>query len=167
MKELVINNGGRRLFNEDLNSLQDHLKAVQEIFKGESPFILSGIQYSLVSGTTYNISEGYVWLGNKIRYFSGANSVNVSTEQYINTADSTTSRLYEDNNRRLSLLLYRHLALPILLNNKKKRKKKQKISYWNEAKDRYYSTIKRKRKQSKRFSQKTGITLQPKIVSPL
>lgn len=103
MKELVINNGGRRLFNEDLNSLQDHLKAVQEIFKGESPFILSGIQYSLVSGTTYNISEGYVWLGNKIRYFSGANSVNVSTEQYINTADSTTSRLYEDNNQRTAL----------------------------------------------------------------
>ena len=103
MKELVINSGGRRLFNEDLNSLQDHLKSVQEIFKSEEPFILSGMQYSLVSGSTYDISEGYVWLGNKIRYFSGATNVNLSIEQYINTSDTTSSRLYEDNNQRIAL----------------------------------------------------------------
>ncbi len=61
MKENIYSAGGRPLFNEDLSAIEDHLKAVHNIFASEEPFVISGMQYSGTTTST-TISDGYVWL---------------------------------------------------------------------------------------------------------
>jgi hypothetical protein len=97
MKELVINAGGRRLYNEDLLNIQDHLISVHSLFASEEPFVLSGLQYTLVSGNVWNISSGVVWLGGKIRNAPAISNVSLDVPRFIITSDTQESRLYDDN----------------------------------------------------------------------
>lgn len=95
MIENIYSAGGRPLFNEDLSAIEDHLKAIQNIFASETPFIISGMQYSGTTAST-SITEGYVWLGSRIRYVS-AQTIDVSGGAYLESADQITSRTYENN----------------------------------------------------------------------
>jgi hypothetical protein len=95
MKEIVVNAGGRRLHNEDLIDMQEHLISLQNIFAGEEPFIISGITPTNTSGSEWSFSAGVLWIGGKIRLFS-SQTVDVSTNPFIITSDTTNSRLQED-----------------------------------------------------------------------
>ena len=53
--------------------------------------------------TPNKVQLEYVWLGGKLRYFAGATSIDLSTPQYINVSDSTSSRLYEDSVTRIAV----------------------------------------------------------------
>jgi microcystin-dependent protein len=103
MKELVFNTGGRKLFNDDLQSLQQLVKSFESMYAGEQPFVISGVTVTLVSGNTYNISSGHVWLGSRVRYFSGANNVDLSTAKFINVKDDNESREYNDTLSRVAV----------------------------------------------------------------
>ncbi|MEM6734467.1 MAG: tail fiber domain-containing protein [Bacteroidota bacterium] len=96
MVEIVLNTGGRRLLNEDLQALQDLSKSFESFYAGRDPFVISGVDLTNTSGTVYTISSGFVWLGNRIRVFAGANEVDLATDQYINAQDNSSSRLYTD-----------------------------------------------------------------------
>ena len=105
MREIVIDTGGRKLLNDDLEGIQDHILALQSIFVDEDPFILSGVNLSFgVNGI--NISNGYVWLGGKIRFFSGASDLNLRIDTYINVEDTDSRTLYGDGIIRTSKSFY-------------------------------------------------------------
>ena len=112
MNELQFSAGGRKFFNEDLVDLQDNLISMQSIFAGESPFILSGMEFTAVIGTVYAISEGYFWLNGKIRYFAPAGAIDVATLSYINVVDSDESTTYEDLVSKVSSTRYGYTHAP-------------------------------------------------------
>jgi hypothetical protein len=103
MREIILNAGGRFLFNEDIIDLQSHTAAMHNIFASETPFVISGMTFTEVATDTYDISAGYVWLGEKIRHYAGATSVDFSVDQFLNVADSTESRLYDDGITRTAI----------------------------------------------------------------
>lgn len=87
MKEYVAYTGGRYTYADDLLNLQDLSLSLTSIFAGCADFIISGCE---VDGTS--ISSGYVWLGNKIRQFSGAE--NVSFPYYIVESNKEETVVY-------------------------------------------------------------------------
>lgn len=87
MKEYVALTGGRYTYADDILNLQALALSMSTIFEGCSNFIMSGCE---IDGTT--ISSGYVWIGDKIRYFEGANSV--TFPYYIYEINSTESVVY-------------------------------------------------------------------------
>ena len=108
MREIVKDVGGRRLHNEDLGGIQDYITSMQSIFENEKPFIFSGIAFTKVSGQLplYNVSSGYVWLGGKIRYFSGESNLNLGTDKYMGIKDVSKKTLYGDGIIRVSKTNY-------------------------------------------------------------
>jgi len=106
MNELQFQDGGRRLHNDDLQDLQDHILATQRVFASESPFVMSGINFTDLGGGNYDVSDGYIWLGNKVRYFSGVSNYDLSVPTFINAIDVNEQRQYEDGASKLALTLY-------------------------------------------------------------
>lgn len=70
MKEYKSREGGRHLYNEDMHNLQDFIVSITEMFKnsGQS-FVINGCNVTQITGNSpeIQVTEGYVWLGNKIR----------------------------------------------------------------------------------------------------
>ena len=71
MKEYKSKEGGRHLYNDDMHNLQDLALSVTEMFRnsGQS-FVINGCNVTTVNsvgGAVTTVTEGYVWLGNKIR----------------------------------------------------------------------------------------------------
>ncbi len=66
MKEYIAEAGGRYTYVEDLLNLQELALSISSIFDGCASFIIAGCE---VSGA--EISPGFVWINNKIRYFEG------------------------------------------------------------------------------------------------
>ena len=99
MRELVLGSGGRRLYNEDLDDLQNNLLAISQIFASENPFVISGIEFTEVSTNVHDVSAGYVWLGGKIRQYGGTTNLDTSTTlpSYIVVSDSQIPRMYDNN----------------------------------------------------------------------
>jgi microcystin-dependent protein len=108
MKELVFNTGGRRFFNEDLQALQELSKSFESLYQEADPFAISGVQFTRVgsTGTIYNISAGYVWLGNRVRRFEGAVNIDMSTPKYINVRDTNENREYNDTLQKVAATSY-------------------------------------------------------------
>ena len=106
MKELKFENGGRKLFNEDLVDIQDHLISIQKMFVGESPFILSGIVFANYSGNLHSTTEGYVWLDGKIRYVPAQTGLDFTSPLYLNTEDIDESTDFEDGISKISSTNY-------------------------------------------------------------
>lgn len=102
MKEIVLNAGGRRLYNEDLVEIQEHSISLQNIFASEVPFVISGLNYTNTGGTIYDISSAYIWLGGKIRTYAGTTGVDLATPLYLNVNNSSSSTLYDDGVTRVS-----------------------------------------------------------------
>lgn len=70
MKEFIAETGGRYVFADDFKNLQELALAFSSIFDGCDNFIISGCKV-----TSNSISEGYVYINGKIRFFSGSNNV--------------------------------------------------------------------------------------------
>ena len=106
MRELAFDIGGRKLFNEDLSDLQEQIRAAESLFLGEDPFVISGMIFTGSTGA-YNISEGYVWLGNKIRRFDGIASFDeISTTTHLLSENLSEETEYDDNIDRQSTISY-------------------------------------------------------------
>lgn len=76
MKELLSKPGGQGIFIDDLVTLQkEALAGCEQILHNLQPCILSGCEVSQNPDLTYNITSGYVWLGGKIRFFSGETDI--------------------------------------------------------------------------------------------
>lgn len=66
MKEYVAKSGGRYTYSDDILNLQELALCQTNLFAGCSAFIISGCE---INGP--EITPGYVWLNNKVRFFEG------------------------------------------------------------------------------------------------
>lgn len=117
MRELQFETGGRKFFNEDVVDLQDHLISIQNMFVGEQPFILSGMVFTNVGGSIYDITEGYIWLDGKIRFFDSQTGIDIQTNSYINVLDTSEYTEYEDLSTKVSSIVYGSVIGSIPLGN--------------------------------------------------
>lgn len=106
MRELVFNTGGRKFFNDDLRDIQDLAKSFESLYAGNEPFAVSGLTVTRVSGNTYNIGAGYVWVGGRLRLFDGASNIDLGTPKFINVRDAEESREYNDTNQKVAVISY-------------------------------------------------------------
>lgn len=91
MKELKSTTGGRYLFFEDLDTLQNSaLASAAAIFFGKGNFVISGCQ---VEGNS--ISAGFVYLDGKIREVPATS--NLSFPVYIISKNTTEQGMYLDS----------------------------------------------------------------------
>jgi hypothetical protein len=90
MKEYRAMAGGRYTYADDLLNLQELALSFSSIFNDSPGFIISGCE---VEGG--NISEGFVWLGGKVRHFGGAG--NVSFPYYIFESNSIDTVTYAND----------------------------------------------------------------------
>lgn len=82
MKEFIGFEGGRTLFNEDMEALKELALSFSHFFEDAGfNFIISGCDCTLYPTGKLKISEGYVWLDGKIRKFTGA-SLNHAPDQF-------------------------------------------------------------------------------------
>lgn len=100
MNEFSAQTGGRYVYVDDVLNLQDLALAFGRIFDGCDNFIISGCE---VSGTT--ISSGYVYLNNRIRYFSGASNI-TTWPQYLYEKNSTESVNYVSGGAKVGRNIY-------------------------------------------------------------
>ena len=108
MRELAFKTGGRKLFNEDLSDLQEQIRAAESLFLGEEPFVISGMIFTGSTGA-YNISEGYVWLGNKIRKVDEITSFDeISQTTHLLSNNISEETEYDDNIDRQSTISYEY-----------------------------------------------------------
>lgn len=103
MKEYKSKEGGRHLFNDDIHNLQDFIASITEMFRnsGQS-FVINGCNVTVANsagqGTVVTVSEGYVWLGNKVRHVAAREMVGVTLPVYIDAVDIQGPQLtYADN----------------------------------------------------------------------
>lgn len=76
MRELLSKPGGQGIFVNDLVTLQkEALVGCEQILHNLQPCVLSGCEVTQNIDLTYNISAGYVWLDDKIRFFSGETDI--------------------------------------------------------------------------------------------
>lgn len=89
MKEFIGFEGGRTLFNEDMEALKELALSFSHFFDGAGfNFVISGCDCTLYSKGTLKISEGYVWLDGKIRKFAGASFDYVPSQLYLIPSDT-------------------------------------------------------------------------------
>ena len=100
MKEFTSQKGGRHTYVDDIINLQDIALVLNNLFDGCDNFILSGCK---VSGN--NISAGFVYMNGKVRYCSGATSVN-TWPMYIVETNSTEQVSYADSADKVGRNIY-------------------------------------------------------------
>lgn len=108
MKEYIAQSGGRYTYADDILNLQELSLSMNAVFTGCSGFIISGCE---TDGS--RISEGYVWLGGKIRYFEGC--TDAVYPYYLYEHNFTESVVYaNDVNKqgRINYLCAGSFALP-------------------------------------------------------
>lgn len=101
MKEYKSKEGGRHLYNDDVHNLQDFIISITEMFKnsGQS-FVINGCNVTQITGNNpeIQVSEGYVWLGNKIRKVAARNLSGATLPIYIDAVNIDGPQLtYADN----------------------------------------------------------------------
>ena len=69
MKRIVDFAGGRGLVNDDLLTLQTQLDNLNAIYQEVGPFVVYGVEFTLNSGTTYDVSAGLVMLNGRLIEF--------------------------------------------------------------------------------------------------
>lgn len=89
MKEFRYKTGGRRLYNEDIDRLQQLALSATKIFEDcNTNFVISGCQVSITqnsenqSRVNISVSAGYVWIDGKIREVPNTN-INNAPQSYI------------------------------------------------------------------------------------
>ena len=102
MKEYRSKTGGRYIFNEDIENLQELALSVTEMFKGCGNFILSGCGITVEQDDdefTVSVSEGFAFIDNKIVKVA-ATSVTVAAINNIvivGTSDEGPDIMYADS----------------------------------------------------------------------
>jgi hypothetical protein len=99
MKEFAAQTGGRYTYIDDVLNLQNLALAFASIFDECDNFIVKGCK---VTGAS--ISDGYVYINGKLRYFPGAS--NCTWPQYIYEANSTESVAYENGTDKVGRNVY-------------------------------------------------------------
>ena len=91
MKELTSNTGGRYLFFDDIQDLQNSaLASAAALYFGKDNCVISGCK---VSGNS--ISAGFVWLDGKIREVPATSNLNFPV--YIKANNTTEQGMYQDS----------------------------------------------------------------------
>ena len=91
MKELTSNTGGRYLFFDDIQDLQNSaLASAAALYFGKDNCVISGCK---VSGNS--ISAGFVWLDGKIREVPATGNLNFPV--YIKANNTTEQGMYQDS----------------------------------------------------------------------
>jgi len=102
MKEYKSKEGGRHLFNDDIHNLQELALSVTEMFRNSGQkFVINGCNVTVANsaqGTVITVSEGYVWLGNKIRKVEQRVMTNVTFPIYIRSVKEEGPQLTYANN---------------------------------------------------------------------
>ncbi|NDV63934.1 hypothetical protein [Bacteroides sp. 224] len=99
MKEFAAQTGGRYTYVDDVLNLQNLALAFSSIFDGCDNFIVNGCK---VSGTT--ISDGYIYINGKLRYFQGATGC--TWPQYIYESNKTESVAYASGTDKVGRNIY-------------------------------------------------------------
>ncbi len=99
MKEYIAETGGRYTYSDDILNLQELALSMTALFSECSNFIISGCG---VEGA--ELSAGYVWIGGKVRYFSGATGV--TFPYYIYERNSNESVVYANEINKLGRTCY-------------------------------------------------------------
>ena len=100
MKEFSAQTGGRYTYVDDIVNLQELSLAFASIFNGCDNFIISGCE---ISGTS--ISEGYVYINGKIRYFSGVSGI-TTWPQYLYESNRTETVAYASGSDKVGRNIY-------------------------------------------------------------
>lgn len=100
MKEFKSSTGGRNVYIEDIEYLQDLALAFSSIFNECDNFIISGCD---ISGTV--IKPGYVYINGKVRYFDGASNI-PSFPQYICELNTTENVAYNNGTTQIARNIY-------------------------------------------------------------
>lgn len=95
MKRLINFAGGRGLVNDDLQSIQESLDNLMAIYKVAGPFVIHGVDFTVASGSVYDVSAGLVFLNNRVIEFP-AQQIDLTNPKAIaqSTAADVDSRQY-------------------------------------------------------------------------
>lgn len=97
MKEFVATKGGRKLYIEDIEYLQDLALANSEIYRSYGNFVITGCEPS-ISGDQLTIADGFVYINGKVRQFAKQTfAVPEGKIFYIGEVDTTYTTVYQDN----------------------------------------------------------------------
>ncbi len=130
MKELILNNGGRPVYTDDIKIIQDNIALIEHFLSLDTKInkqgcVLCGCQleYSTKTqdGTNYDIAtitEGYVFLDGKVRHvdeavFAWKTSEATKYPFYIVCSDSTSEEIISYNNGRTANLYNEYSAKAI------------------------------------------------------
>lgn len=105
MKEFQSTVGGRHAYNTDFKNLQELALAMQEIFREcGSNFVISGCNVTV--GDTISVSEGYVYIDNKVRKVSAASGLQASNLYIVATQKNGDTIPYADGNTDIQYIDY-------------------------------------------------------------
>ncbi len=103
MKEFVTKRGGRYLFNEDFDNIQDTIAAIASFLKNvEDPFVISGCERD---GDYVN--GGFVFLDGKIRKLERTDVSGLQPPIYIISHDVEYKRDYKDGENKVVAVDYK------------------------------------------------------------
>lgn len=66
MRELIDFPGGRNLVNDDLEAIQLNFGYLVNLYRNAGPFIVHGCEFTLQSGSLYQMSDGVVFINNRL-----------------------------------------------------------------------------------------------------
>lgn len=105
MKEFQSTVGGRHAYNTDFKNLQELALAMQEIFREcGSNFVISGCNVTV--GDTISVSEGYVYIDNKVRKVAAASGLQASNLYIIAAQKNGDTIPYADGNTDIQYIDY-------------------------------------------------------------
>lgn len=105
MKEFQSTTGGRHAYNTDFKNLQELALAMQEIFREcGSNFVISGCNVTV--GDTISISEGYVYIGNKVCKMAAASGLQASNLYIVAKQKNGDTIPYADGNSDVQYIEY-------------------------------------------------------------
>jgi hypothetical protein len=99
MKEFVSQTGGRYTYVDDVLNLQDLALSFSSLFDECDNFIVSGCEI-----TGNSIGSGYVYINNKLRYFSGASGL--AWPQYIYESNRNEATAYSEGGSKTGRKIY-------------------------------------------------------------
>lgn len=137
MKELILNNGGRPVYTDDIKIIQDNIALIEHFLNLDAKIskqgcVLCGCQLEYSTKTqdevNYNlatITEGYVFLDGKIRHVDEAIFAWKETEAtkypfYIVSSDSSSEEIISYNNGRTANLYNEYSAKAICEDEREK-----------------------------------------------
>ena len=124
MKEYRSKSGGRYIFNEDMQNLQELALSMTEMFKDSGQnFVISGcgitVNQNINDGVTsysVNVAAGYVFINNKVRKVSAQsfNVSSISTIRIYENTDNGPSIMYADGSTDYQ---YDDYSVSVVVNN--------------------------------------------------